>query len=749
MAASNTSILIKRSTATGTPSSLKAGELAYSYLSNTIFIGNSTGTGVVNIGGQYYTSQIDNASSANGSGTIVKRDAMGNISVGYITAAGISVSNLNANTANLATYATQLQNPQYFGAYGDATAANVIFNGTANVELGFTLATVNSNVGAYGNTTSIPTITVDAKGRITSISNNTIATSFTVSGNTGSGSQQGGGTLTIEGNGTGITTTVTGSGGSETVLIATDNTVLRSNTSGVGPQTIGTDLSISGNLIVSGTTTYVNTSIIQTNESVLHLAANNTVGDVIDIGFVGDYNNGSSNLSTGLIRDAGSKNYYLFANVAAGSVTGNTIANNLFTQGNTATLYTNINGYQGTFATANITNATVGTLSLTNALAVGQGGTGQTTFAAGEILIGNGSGALQVLANTGTAGTYGNSAYIPVVTTDAYGRVSGVTNTAIAIAASQITSGQVSIAQGGTNNSSYVNNEITYFNGSSIVSLANTGTAGTYGNAAYIPVVTTDGFGRVSGVSNTAIAIPASQLTNGTTGSGAVVLAASPTLTGTTTAATLNVSQLNVTTLNVTYSNVNSVTANSINIGSLTYAATGAFVAFGSNANNYQQVVIENANTGTQASADFIVSNLGSSDTNLYGDFGINGINFSGAPGALNVANNVYLYSQGTDLAIGTGSSNAIHFVVNSGATDAMTIAANGYVSIAQALATVYGGTGQTSFSQNGIIYGNGTGALQVTAAAGGADQTWSNQILTVNNTGVPTWTTTMDGGSF
>jgi len=749
MAISNTSILIKRSTTTGTPSSLKAGELAYSYLSNTIFIGNSTGTGVVNVGGQYYTSQIDNATSANGSGTIVKRDVSGNIAVNYITANGGSFGNLTANTANLATYATQLQNPQYFGAYGDASAANVSFNGTANVELGITLATVNSNVGAYGNTTSIPTITVDAKGRITAISNNTIATSFTVSGNTGSGSQQGGGTLTIEGNGTGITTAVTGSGGSETVLIGTDNTILRSNTSGVGPQTIGTDVSISGNLIVSGTATYVNTSIVQTNDSMIELAANNTTGDVIDIGFYGLYNNGSTNNITGLLRDAGSKNYYLFANIAATNASiANTLSNNYFTQSNTATLYTNVNGFQGTFGTANITNATVGTLSLTNALAVGQGGTGQTTFAAGQILIGNGSGALQVLANTGTAGTYGNSAYHPVITTDAYGRVSSVTNTAIAIAASQVTSGTLALAQGGTNNSSYVNNQITYFNGSSIVSLANTGTAGTYGNAAYIPVVTTDGFGRVSGVSNTAIAIPASQLTNGTTGSGSVVLAASPTLTGTTTAATLNVTQLNVTTLNVTYSNVNSVTANNINIGSLTYAATGAFVAFGSNANNYQQVVIQNANTGTQASADFVVSNFNSTDTTLYGDFGINGPNFVGT-GALNVANNVYLYAQSTDLAIGTNSANAIHFVVNNGVTDAMTIASNGYVSIAQALATVYGGTGQSSFTQNGMIYGNGTGALQVTAAAGGADQTWSNQILTVNNTGVPTWTTTMDGGGF
>ena len=398
MAISNTSILIKRSTATGTPSTLKAGELAYSYLSNTIFIGNSTGTGVVNVGGQYYTTQIDNATSANTPGTIVKRDASGNISVGYITAAGITVGSLIANSAN------SLSQTTYFGAYGDATAANVAFNGTANVELNVVLATVNSNIGTYGNTTTIPSITVDAKGRITAISNNTIATSFTVSGNTGSGSQSGGGTLTIEGNGTGINTTVTGSGGSETVLIGTDNTVLRSNTSSIGLQTIGTDVQISGNLIVTGTATYVNTSISQTNDSLIELAANNSVGDVIDIGFYGLYNNGSTNNITGLVRDAGSKNYYLFANIiSTAATTANTLSNNYFTQANTATLYTNINSYQVTGATANITNATIGTLSLTNALAVSYGGTGQTSFTTNGITYGNGTGGLGVTAAAGSS----------------------------------------------------------------------------------------------------------------------------------------------------------------------------------------------------------------------------------------------------------------------------------------------------------------------------------------------------------
>ena len=64
-------------------------------------------------------------------------------------------------------------------------------------------------------------------------------------------------------------------------------------------------------------------------------------------------------------------------------------------------------------------------------------------------------------------------------------------------------------------------------------------------------------------------------------------------------------------------------------------------------------------------------------------------------------------------------------------------------------LTVTQGGTGASSFTTSGIVYGNGTGALQVTSAAGTSDQTWSNQILTTTNAGVPVWTTTLDGGQF
>lgn len=66
-------------------------------------------------------------------------------------------------------------------------------------------------------------------------------------------------------------------------------------------------------------------------------------------------------------------------------------------------------------------------------------------------------------------------------------------------------------------------------------------------------------------------------------------------------------------------------------------------------------------------------------------------------------------------------------------------------------LAVGNGGTGATSFTTKGILYGQGTSPVLVTAAG-----TWdgtagfeSGELLSVNASGIPTWTNTIDGGTF
>ena len=166
---------------------------------------------------------------------------------------------------------------------------------------------------------------------------------------------------------------------------------------------------------------------------------------------------------------------------------------------------------------SSVTNTAIAISSgvVTGVMTFAQGGANATSYTTGGLLTSNGTAFVSV-ANTGTAGVYGNAAYHPVITTDAYGRVSAVTNTLVQIAASQVTSGVLPFAQGGSNNTTYTTGAILTSNGTAFVALANTGTAGTYANAAYIPVITTDAYGRVSAVTNTAVAIDTAAITSGT-----------------------------------------------------------------------------------------------------------------------------------------------------------------------------------------------------------------------------------------
>ena len=529
----NTVIQLKFSEVTSTPASLNVAEPAYSNNSNKLFIGLA-GNQVIAIGGKYYTDIVDAATDTNTVSTIVKRDASGNFSAGTITAA------LSGN----ATSATTLQTARLIGVSGDITTDTVSFNGSADANLTVTLSATSVSAGTYGGATQIPTFVVDAKGRLTSAANVAISSSFDIAGDTGTGTVAGGETLTFVGR-DGITTVAVDANNS--ILVDVDNTVVRT-TGG----TISGDLAITGNLIISGNTVTQDVETMKVEDSLIQLAANNAA-DAVDIGFFGQYDDGTTKYTT-LFRDASDSGKY---KLLTGGTTIPSAANSVDPSTySTATLVANITG---------------GTVSgLTSAIGVADGGTGAGTFTAGGIIMGNDTGALSVLANSTYTLTGGLAAAntISSLTVDAYGRVTAATGIAIAIDTAAITSGTLDYARGGTGSTSYTTGELLVAGATGLTSLANSsftltgglaaentissltvdaygrvtaatgaaiaidtaqitsgtiadarlptkGTADTYANASHVPVITTDAYGRVTAVTNTSIAIDTSQVTSG------------------------------------------------------------------------------------------------------------------------------------------------------------------------------------------------------------------------------------------
>jgi hypothetical protein len=275
-------IRIKRSEVAGNPTTLAAGELAYSALADTggnggdrlyIGIGTETSGNAANhvvIGGKYFTDQITAATALNTSSTLVKRDSSGNFAAGTITAA------LSGNASTATKWATG----RNLSLTGDGTATLTSVDGSAAVSAALTLATVNSNIGSFGSSTAIPIVTVNAKGLVTSVSTATISTSLSIAGSTGSGSVAlGTDTFTIAG-GTGVTssynnTTKTttlsigqavGTTDSVTFNSVTVNGSLNSDDITAANISVAGNATITGNLTVQGTTTTINSTTVAVSD---------------------------------------------------------------------------------------------------------------------------------------------------------------------------------------------------------------------------------------------------------------------------------------------------------------------------------------------------------------------------------------------------------------------------------------------------------------------------------------------------
>ena len=165
---------------------------------------------------------------------------------------------------------------------------------------------------------------------------------------------------------------------------------------------------IVGDLIVTGNVTTQNVSSLEVQDPLIYLAGNNYASDLVDIGFVGNYFDGSTQRHAGLIRHAATDEFYIFKGYTAEP------DNNIIDVGNTSLGYVQglLNAYLDTgrgfvanatavTLTANSTvavNITANSITLATPLAATSGGTGFNTYGSGDILVANTGNTLSKLS---------------------------------------------------------------------------------------------------------------------------------------------------------------------------------------------------------------------------------------------------------------------------------------------------------------------------------------------------------------
>ena len=224
--------------------------------------------------------------------------------------------------------------------------------------------------------------------------------------------------------------------------------------------------------------------------------------------------------------------------------------------------------------------------------------------------------------------------------------------------------------------------------------LSGIGTAGTYGSATLVPVITTDSKGRVTGVTTSAPLDSTKLPLAGGSLTGPLYSNSSVTITG-------NVTVTGILSVPYTVSASSGTNTPPINNGSLNYPDVNIMAGFSSSVGSYNQMIMQNTNSGTTSSTNFNVSNNLATASSYYGEFGMNSSNYAGI-GGFNAPNAVYVAASNGDLALGTYTANAIHFVNNSSTSDSMTITSAGLVVAASGLTV----TGTLSASIGGDLSG-------------------------------------------
>jgi len=469
----NTVIQLKFSTATATPTSLNIAEPAYSYVSNTLFIGSPDSTGAIAIGGKFYLDQqqiiFDTANAAFAS----------------------------ANNSTKANSAFDQANAAFEVANSAAIAAN-------------TPSHVANSAAIYANGAFAAANTADAKA----VASGSYANSAFVHANSSFIHAN----AAFDHANAGFTVANTAEDIATAAFIRANNSIDANNGG-----TISGDLTITGNLVVTGTEIIQNVSTIAVEDSLFELATNNA-GDGLDIGFFGQYVSGGTKY-TAVYRDHDDGKFRILVDGTEKPTAGNTVNAQAFSL---ATLVSNleantviINGQNiETYTTNAYNHANAGFIQANTAQATG---TAAGNYANAAFLVANSASISATAAfnhaNAGfdaantadskavSAGSYANSAFVhanaafdkantdftninitgadygtasavPAFRVEANGRISSANSAAIAIDASQITSGTLAVARGGTGAGTFTTNGVLLGQGTSAFTTASSSTEG-------------------------------------------------------------------------------------------------------------------------------------------------------------------------------------------------------------------------------------------------------------------------------
>ena len=303
--------------------------------------GGTSGTPTINVvGGDGITANADEVEVTVDDSTIELSATDGSGAV-RVKALGIDTAQLAADAVTGAKIADDSIDSEHF-VDGGIDTAHLADDAVTAAKLANTTVTA----GTYGSTTAVPVLTVDAQGRLTTVTTSAIATSFDIAADAGSSDTVAGGeTLTFAG-GNGVSTTVSNNNiaidiaagiVSASVVSSPSQGTLRQALNGVNTDvdlglqstdsptfagvTVSGDATVTGDLTVQGTMTTLQTTNTAITDKFILLNSGSANPD--EGGLVIDEGSGTGHA---FIYDAGDGRFGINQSVSSTATTANSEA---------------------------------------------------------------------------------------------------------------------------------------------------------------------------------------------------------------------------------------------------------------------------------------------------------------------------------------------------------------------------------------------------------------------------------------